>query len=255
MADELPQIPVDSGPLLPNLPASTGPAALDALRVGGGPTELPQVPVPLPFPERLMILPQYPGAALPTLAALPPMSPDSLPRLPSVVMSELPALQMPQTAVPGDLPGMPGLVPLSAPNVAGQGFPAGYEPPQAQDMGLPGLVEPGGAAGGFPGGGGGFDDLGSAMRELTAALKGSGGMGGGQYEKEGVGPYADPDQWRGFGPAPESSEGYATASPSVRVSTRAGLRGAGGYGLGSNTDDMTNFFEPTIRRPQTEDDL
>lgn len=47
----------------------------------------------------------------------------------------------------------------------------------------------------------------------------------------------------------ESVEGYPAASPSINTSTKAGLRGAGGYGFGSGGHDGVNFLEPSKRRP------
>jgi hypothetical protein len=44
-------------------------------------------------------------------------------------------------------------------------------------------------------------------------------------------------------------EGFPAASPSVNSSSLAGVRGAGGYGAGSDPGDRTNFLEPGKRRP------
>ena len=44
------------------------------------------------------------------------------------------------------------------------------------------------------------------------------------------------------------SEVYPTASPSFNTGSRAGLRGAGGYGFGSHPHDPSNWAEPGRRR-------
>src|SRR5262249_9047745 len=57
-----------------------------------------------------------------------------------------------------------------------------------------------------------------------------------------------PPDLRQHEPAPvfvydEAGEGYPPSSPSVNVTTRSGLRGAGGYGAGSGRPDPVDFFE------------
>jgi hypothetical protein len=232
--------PVRTLPARPSLPAS--PAPLPAVQAapakGGLPSDsvtpsLPQSRAPLA--SGVPALTSRPATAAPA-PSLPKGAATAAP-LPSLPARSLQAGPLPSPP-PGGLPGAPGLpsLPSTLPSAAplpGRAFEALPRPANAPG-GPQATLGPSGEQ--------------NVFWRILRALEGLSPPSQSRGPEPLVRGPIDIRREGGAGGAP-FGEGYSAASPSLNFGSRAGLRGAGGWGYGSGGRDFSNWVEPDRRRP------
>lgn len=129
---------------------------------------------------------------------------------------------------------------------------SGFAAPDWSDPGtMPFFERPEPASAGAAGGLSGDGRIESLLERIAGGVEG-GGAGPLQSSHGGLG-LAGPDPsvmpWAASFQAP--AEGFPAASPSLNLSSTAGLRGAGGFGYGSRLDTpASDYLEPARRFPR-----